>query len=359
MWAEARCGGGRGRSVLTLYAGASRRLGSRGREGEACVGSCLGARETHVEDEAGEKGGEEKPRQQQCANPRILSPRVKHGRTCCSQGRSRHHGEPPLFQGCDPPPPRATPPRASAVDPFHPLMCRSARRCKHLTTPRSRRAAPAAPVGPPQPAHLPPHSSSFPRDFGHPSTLGDPESWISPSIAPRPPLTIPPSAFTEVPNSERPNLFVRKLRLCSIICDFAEGAGNDRDKEIKRQVRRRPSSSLSPPPPLGAPNLPSPFTRGSLSGNACTLAPRHLPRRYGESCQREERRGERGWEVESPCMCLCGAFGWETCSDAADTPSDSPRASRLREQRQATLCRGDHARGRQHGNSHHSYLHLP
>jgi serine/threonine-protein phosphatase 2A regulatory subunit B' len=43
-------------------------------------------------------------------------------------------------------------------------------------------------------------------------------------------------SFKEVPNSERPNLFVRKLRLCSIICDFTEGAGNDRDKEIKRQT---------------------------------------------------------------------------------------------------------------------------
>jgi len=39
-----------------------------------------------------------------------------------------------------------------------------------------------------------------------------------------------------VPNSERANLFVRKLRLCSVICDFSDGGGNDRDKEIKRQV---------------------------------------------------------------------------------------------------------------------------
>ena len=42
---------------------------------------------------------------------------------------------------------------------------------------------------------------------------------------------------TEVPASERANLFVRKLRLCAVICDFSEGAGNDRDKEIKRQAR--------------------------------------------------------------------------------------------------------------------------
>jgi hypothetical protein len=40
----------------------------------------------------------------------------------------------------------------------------------------------------------------------------------------------------EVPNSERANLFARKLRLCSVVCDFSEGGGNDRDKEIKRQV---------------------------------------------------------------------------------------------------------------------------
>ena len=41
---------------------------------------------------------------------------------------------------------------------------------------------------------------------------------------------------TEVPNNERANLFVWKLRLCSVICDFSDGGGNDRDKEIKRQV---------------------------------------------------------------------------------------------------------------------------
>ena len=40
----------------------------------------------------------------------------------------------------------------------------------------------------------------------------------------------------EVPNSERANLFVRKLRLCQVICDFSDGGGNDRDKEIKRQT---------------------------------------------------------------------------------------------------------------------------
>lgn len=43
-------------------------------------------------------------------------------------------------------------------------------------------------------------------------------------------------SFKEVPASERANLFVRKLRLCAVICDFSEGAGNDRDKEIKRQT---------------------------------------------------------------------------------------------------------------------------
>lgn len=43
--------------------------------------------------------------------------------------------------------------------------------------------------------------------------------------------------WAEVPASERANLFVRKLRLCAVICDFSEGAGNDRDKEIKRQER--------------------------------------------------------------------------------------------------------------------------
>lgn len=56
----------------------------------------------------------------------------------------------------------------------------------------------------------------------------------------------------EVPNSERANLFVRKLRLCSIICDFTEGAGNDRDKEIKRQVPYRACRSQQLPPSQSA-----------------------------------------------------------------------------------------------------------
>mmetsp|Transcript_8008 Transcript_8008/g.24070 ORF Transcript_8008/g.24070 Transcript_8008/m.24070 type:complete len:231 (+) Transcript_8008:64-756(+) len=43
-------------------------------------------------------------------------------------------------------------------------------------------------------------------------------------------------AFKDVAASERANLFVRKLRLCAVICDFSEGSGNDREKEIKRQT---------------------------------------------------------------------------------------------------------------------------
>ena len=51
---------------------------------------------------------------------------------------------------------------------------------------------------------------------------------------------------TEAPNSERANLFVRKLRLCSVICDFSDGGGNDRDKEIKRQVCKLHACLLFP-----------------------------------------------------------------------------------------------------------------
>lgn len=43
-------------------------------------------------------------------------------------------------------------------------------------------------------------------------------------------------AFRDVPASERPNLFLKKLFLCSHVFDFSDSTKNVREKEIKRQT---------------------------------------------------------------------------------------------------------------------------
>jgi len=43
-------------------------------------------------------------------------------------------------------------------------------------------------------------------------------------------------AFKDVSPSERTNLFIKKLRLCSVVFDFSEGSGQDREKDVKRQT---------------------------------------------------------------------------------------------------------------------------
>jgi serine/threonine-protein phosphatase 2A regulatory subunit B' len=43
-------------------------------------------------------------------------------------------------------------------------------------------------------------------------------------------------SFRDVPNSEKPNLFIRKLNLCCIVCDFNNPTKNLKEKDIKRQT---------------------------------------------------------------------------------------------------------------------------
>lgn len=42
--------------------------------------------------------------------------------------------------------------------------------------------------------------------------------------------------FRDVPSSERPNLFIRKLNLCCVVFDFSDATKNVNEKEIKRQT---------------------------------------------------------------------------------------------------------------------------
>ncbi|KAL9667219.1 hypothetical protein QQ045_001569 [Rhodiola kirilowii] len=46
----------------------------------------------------------------------------------------------------------------------------------------------------------------------------------------------PLPSFKEVPSSERPGLFIRKLNMCCVIFDFTDSTKDVREKEIKRQT---------------------------------------------------------------------------------------------------------------------------
>ncbi|KAK6922348.1 Protein phosphatase 2A, regulatory B subunit, B56 [Dillenia turbinata] len=43
-------------------------------------------------------------------------------------------------------------------------------------------------------------------------------------------------AFRDVPSSEKQNLFIRKLKLCSVVFDFTDPTKNLKEKDIKRQI---------------------------------------------------------------------------------------------------------------------------
>ncbi|CAN0896374.1 Serine/threonine protein phosphatase 2A 59 kDa regulatory subunit B' eta isoform [Linum grandiflorum] len=46
----------------------------------------------------------------------------------------------------------------------------------------------------------------------------------------------PLPSFKDVPNSEKPPLFLRKLKLCNVVFDFTDPANHVKEKEIKRQT---------------------------------------------------------------------------------------------------------------------------
>ncbi|XAR55343.1 hypothetical protein NMG60_11035394 [Bertholletia excelsa] len=43
-------------------------------------------------------------------------------------------------------------------------------------------------------------------------------------------------SFRDVPSSEKPNLFIRKLKMCCVVFDFSDPSKNFKEKEIKRQT---------------------------------------------------------------------------------------------------------------------------
>ncbi|KAF9673704.1 hypothetical protein SADUNF_Sadunf10G0051900 [Salix dunnii] len=81
----------------------------------------------------------------------------------------------------------------------------------------------------------PPGLDSAHLGFSHgmkPTQVGNPKmNGIS---VPPPYEALPP--FRDVPNSEKQNLFIRKLTLCCVVFDFADPTKNLKEKDIKRQT---------------------------------------------------------------------------------------------------------------------------
>ncbi|KAH8495438.1 hypothetical protein H0E87_018569, partial [Populus deltoides] len=82
----------------------------------------------------------------------------------------------------------------------------------------------------------PPGLDSAPHlGFSHgmkPTQVGNPK--LNGSSVPPPYEALP--TFRDVPNSEKQNLFIRKLNLCCVVFDFADPTKNLKEKDIKRQT---------------------------------------------------------------------------------------------------------------------------
>ncbi|KAJ6719229.1 SERINE/THREONINE PROTEIN PHOSPHATASE 2A PP2A REGULATORY SUBUNIT B [Salix purpurea] len=81
----------------------------------------------------------------------------------------------------------------------------------------------------------PPGLDSAHLGFSHgmkPTQVGNPK--MNGSSVPPPYEALP--AFRDVPNSEKQNLFIRKLTLCCVVFDFADPTRNLKEKDIKRQT---------------------------------------------------------------------------------------------------------------------------
>ncbi|KAG9149583.1 hypothetical protein Leryth_021519 [Lithospermum erythrorhizon] len=55
-------------------------------------------------------------------------------------------------------------------------------------------------------------------------------------------------SFRDVPNSEKQNLFIRKLNMCCVVFDFTDPTKNLKEKEIKRQMLLELVETLTPQP---------------------------------------------------------------------------------------------------------------
>ncbi|KAJ6356399.1 hypothetical protein OIU78_004494 [Salix suchowensis] len=87
----------------------------------------------------------------------------------------------------------------------------------------------------------PPGLDSAHLGFSHgmkPTQVGNPK--MNGSSVPPPYEALP--AFRDVPNSEKQNLFIRKLTLCCVVFDFADPTRNLKEKDIKRQTPRAPQT---------------------------------------------------------------------------------------------------------------------
>lgn len=79
---------------------------------------------------------------------------------------------------------------------------------------------------------LPPGQGSAPRLFPG----RERSSLVEPTYGNGMAITEPLPSFRDVPSSDRLNLFLRKLSLCSVLFDFTQPTKNVKEKDIKRQT---------------------------------------------------------------------------------------------------------------------------
>ncbi|KAG5551708.1 hypothetical protein RHGRI_009953 [Rhododendron griersonianum] len=63
---------------------------------------------------------------------------------------------------------------------------------------------------------------------------GSLDSQVGPALNPATYEALP--SFRDVPSSEKPNLFIKKLRMCCLVFDFSDPSKNLKEKDVKRQA---------------------------------------------------------------------------------------------------------------------------
>ncbi|KAF7813643.1 serine/threonine protein phosphatase 2A 57 kDa regulatory subunit B' theta isoform-like [Senna tora] len=104
----------------------------------------------------------------------------------------------------------------------------------HTTSSRAAESVSSAPVSS-NSTFLPSSETASDSAYGHGSKVPSVvNSRVNGSLVIIPYEALP--GFRDVPNSEKQNLFIRKLNLCCVVFDFTDPTKNIKEKEIKRQT---------------------------------------------------------------------------------------------------------------------------
>ncbi|PKU60014.1 serine/threonine protein phosphatase 2A 59 kDa regulatory subunit B' gamma isoform-like isoform X1 [Dendrobium catenatum] len=99
----------------------------------------------------------------------------------------------------------------------------------------------------------------------------------------------PLPSFRDVPSSEKPGLFLRKLGMCCVVFDFSDPAKNGREKEIKRQMLLELVDYTS--------TVTSKFNEAAMQ-EATRMVAANIFRTFSSSTGGEGQRAVEGFEAE-------------------------------------------------------------